>query len=459
MAGVVDASETDRRRRRGRRWTWILLGLLFFLPLAGLLLVVTVRARQADADLNAQIESLKARGIPVEFADLDPAKQGHDVSRGAQVLAALGSFPPESEDYLALWTGHDEVYQLPPGDYPPIAQQVVQSRPAIDRMLLLMRGHEVYLPRDYKAKGQYLLTYNDAISARPIMRLLTAEVLQSLGTDNPSQAIHAQVDQFELCRIYEHEPIPMCKAVQGSMLRTAVSTLAILLARAELSKDERQVLDGQLKNASGFRFDHAMQGETALALTTLNVLKQQNVFHRLWSDYASFALDSDQTQIRISMLDPSHLDRERSLLLQELAQAVDCIDQIGPQEPHALVALKSLGRHGFPLANAMVSNPLVIREIGLRVRQHLHNARLGLRVDEHYRRTGQFPATLAEIVDADLAPLLIGLRSGKPLVYETAPGRFQIEDTIDSYYENAFEVVYSTAEAEPSPESSSQAEP
>lgn len=64
----------------------------------------------------------------------------------------------------------------------------------------------------------------------------------------------------------------------------------------------------------------------------------------------------------------------------------------------------------------------------LTYRQHLTCLRVALRVDEYYRRTGAFPASLRDVLDDAMPEVPLGLLSDRPLAYRPVPGGFEVYD-------------------------------
>lgn len=96
-------------------------------------------------------------------------------------------------------------------------------------------------------------------------------------------------------------------------------------------------------------------------------------------------------------------------------QAAQELEDAVQSAPARFVHVKSL----VPAAQAA-------RTAGLRYRQQLINARLGLRVHRFRAAEGKLPGQLQDVLDAGLNKLPGGIFSGKPLVYRTADDSFRI---------------------------------
>jgi len=453
------AAETTDRRRRGRRWTWLLLGLLFLLPLAGLLLVVTVGALvvrsavQAEVRVDEQVAALRARGEPVELSDFDPKKHGHDTSRGAKALIALQKIPKPSIEFDRVMRNDEEWPS--PGSYRPLVEEVSIARPHLDALLEIVRGQEIYIPRDYGSTtplfdgpkyDEHLVWASD---------LLQGQVVTSLGSGNQEEAVTALIDLFELARICEHEPYFGPKGRQAHLFQSAIDAIEYLLNHSALTYSQRDSIDLSLAQASNFRLTNAAQGERALVFSTLEGLKHRPAWEKLTGiDLDLFGSGKVDPVIKRAVLTPGHLAREQEFLLQITEGLDHAIDEptghtaIASCQEKLKVDYELNGRNHI-LVLALFPFYDGYHSTGLRTRQHINNARLALRIDAKFRETGWMPESLADVVSSDQVELLQGQRD--ELVFCPQEVAFQIHDMTDLAEEDTFMVIYATTDARTEP--------
>lgn len=128
-------------------------------------------------------------------------------------------------------------------------------------------------------------------------------------------------------------------------------------------------------------------------------------------------------------------------MLHALTEFADLVDKTGPVSIQAVAELENRYERDsaeLPLNRLIGSVSFRFKPhiTGVRHRQRLNIARLGIRVARYRTEHGELPGSLDAIVEESLRPMLVDLFSDQPLVYRATAGGFIIypvgEDDIDN---------------------------
>jgi hypothetical protein len=116
---------------------------------------------------------------------------------------------------------------------------------------------------------------------------------------------------------------------------------------------------------------------------------------------------------------PPLVMRDQAYVLRSMRQSAEAVDRTGPAGMAERQQWEDdLRAHvrTYPLASMLIPASTAAANAGLRHRQSLVNARLGLRVDRYWRKNGRLPATWSEVLDDDLKELPGCLFSDLPTI-------------------------------------------
>ena len=118
-------------------------------------------------------------------------------------------------------------------------------------------------------------------------------------------------------------------------------------------------------------------------------------------------------------------------MLRSFTEMADIADVTGP-EGEALLAEFNTRLDDLPKAHSfmllLLRNLQSARTLGLRYRQRLQLARLGLRIDRYRTEHGRLPEKLEEVLDGRMREVPVGIFSGGPLVYRVMRDGFSIQN-------------------------------
>lgn len=127
-------------------------------------------------------------------------------------------------------------------------------------------------------------------------------------------------------------------------------------------------------------------------------------------------------------------------MLRTMSEWAVLVDQPGPSASQQLrVALAELEENDFPIFPEFSSHIGDLRGAGLAYRQRLISAKLALKVYSYRAAHGRLPESLDELPNPP-SEEIIGLLSGKPLVYERTVDGFAIYD--ETPKQGRFEVKF-----------------
>ena len=418
----------------------------------------------ASSELDAEISKIASRGEPLWFSDfetepIDPEDNGAEL-----YFQALEKMQAPSQAFLSA-------IEAPPakslGEDPVIVAELARNREVLDLVRQAVQKPFFRLPRDYQTHQPYNLNLHDVQAARDLARLLQGDAQTAIVMGDQARAVEAIDLIFGLSELLRDEPITITQLVRFAIGSMAQGTLKSAAVQMDFSPQEFAVLDERLATIeSRFTLVTAMQGERAMAFTTMNHL-DENI------DLLADSQKKDARAMRFwssRWLQPN-LFADQAFMLKVMNDVVEVVDKPGAAGSDAMQEIQLRVENApkrFIFSRLCLPNIGQVRLVGLRYRQKFITARLGLRVHRYFAEHGKFPASLAEITDDRLPTVPVDLFSGKPLVYKVLPDGFVIypvgENGIDDggsmkpdYIENVcnFEVHYPqlAPESEPSNES------
>ena len=385
---------------------------LFAVP--GVLLVAIVAAGVAyrvwanhcQAEFDAAIAEIRARGEPVWFSELAPKDHPEWDEAGRRLEQILGHLQPLSEEFNRAFNG---VGPPEPENYSALATAVVENRDVIDEVVDLARTTKCRHAYDYEFDNLVDLPMEHLPGMRAVGELLRVEVLLALEAGDATGAKHALWSGFALAEPLSNEFLAVGILTRNAIVWKALDSLKRILGQISLTAEEFEALDQELATLGQSRLHQVVLGERAALLTILSDLGSQRHLpgNRAWlaSDLARF--------------------------LQIYAEMAEIIDETGPHGTAKLAALETrIKAHPkrYPLTSTFSIHAKTLHRAGLMYRQKIINARLALRVCRFRDSQGKLSSTLDEALDTTIPAVPIGLFSDQPVSYRSTSTGFTIWD-------------------------------
>lgn len=397
-----------------------------FLLVFGTGLVIFLQRWRASAskELRTEMDRVVARGEPLWFADLAPRPADPDDDATPLYLAAVAQLRAPSQAFRSLVAPETPASQSKPGNYEIIAEELAENRPALELLRRALLRPYFRLPLDYRTSRPISLLLEPVQKAREFSLLLSAEVLQSIGTGEIDRAFDALLDQLQFAELMRDEPIMITQLVRTAIAAQAIHSMETVLAYVELTPEQFHMLDERLAQMQReFQLAPSVRGERAMLLTTISTLGEN-------ADDMDAFLGTGMPIARIlssSGLGPMRMS-EAAYTLRVMSDIADAVDLPG-EEGHAAVNRlhASLGpslKH--VLTRSLAPHALQTRETGLQHRQRIINARIALRVRRFHQEHGEFASSLDRITDDSLPTIPNDLLAGKPPIYRVWPDGFAI---------------------------------
>src|SRR5262249_36827957 len=112
--------------------------------------------------------------------------------------------------------------------------------------------------------------------------------------------------------------------------------------------------------------------------------------------------------------------------MSEVIETIDKSGREGSDAIHDLEARVQNGPNSYVFSRLLLPALVNVREAGVRHREKLLTARLGLRVNRSFAQHRSFPTLRYETVDGTLQAIPVDLYAGKPHVYRLLPGGFVV---------------------------------
>jgi hypothetical protein len=230
---------------------------------------------------------------------------------------------------------------------------------------------------------------------------------------------------FDLSELLKDEPFTITQLVRIAVSAIAQERLKEAVAAGHLAPDEFSELDARLaRMQSEFTLAPAMMGERAGTFTTLSHL-QENIEVLLDPENGS---PKAARFFTAGPLQPNRMADE-AYILGIMREVIDAIDKPGREGSDAIQAIESRVQNApnsYVFSRLLLPAIVNVRQAGLRHREKLITARLGMRVDRYYAEHGKFPESLDELIDEQLPSVPVDLYVAKPHIYRVLPDGFVI---------------------------------
>ncbi len=403
----------------------------------GLFIAYAIWKSGVESELNAAISTAYAKGEPVWFRDLEPepisdAQNGRELFESANAMMttkwrqARVHFVNDSQAtpiYQYLLRGgtasgrrqfFDNFYELTAADYELIREVLVETAAMRQSLAQALEYPAIQLEYDWDTSRPTHILLPMHQQSRDFNNLLSAELAVALHDGLYDEAFTVARNKLRLGRVFADEQLMVANILRISNVDNGIRGLEQLLDVTKLDDAQTRELDEILQEfESNVRLKSAILGERAMFMTTsLSVPDDLDSIAQaddLWTEFQVGAyrqLEALQMRDQIRLLETS----------REIAEIIDVPGEDAAQQMDRLQAkIDSLG--SWHVVASMGGNFASVRRRGLITRQHIINARLGLRVARYRDMHGQLPASLDEVLDESLPSLSPGLLSGQPLVY------------------------------------------
>jgi hypothetical protein len=415
---------TTSAPKRRSRWGCLLSTLSGF-ALVVLIIGVGYFAWYSNArgHLDAAIARVEARGEPLWFRDLAPKAVDPDTDGSALYLRALTKMQAPSAAFSSAVFADPT---KPPSEDPVVIAELAKNREALDLLAEVMKKPNFRIPIDYDTNQPFRIVLDEVQSARDLSRLLAGGVSIAVAAGQRDQAVESIERMFDLSELLRNEPFTITQLVRLAISAVALNSLKQALPTLDLTPEQFVALDERLARMHrDFTLAPAMLGERASTFTTLTHLYENVDF--LVSDPADGLASSMRWYAR-GPLQPMRLE-DQAFMLQIMSEVIDSIDKTGREgidAMHDLEARVQNAPQSHVFTRLLIPALVNVHMAGLRHREKLMTARLGIRVDRYFAEHGRLPTTLEEICDDRLPSLPNDVFTGKPHVYRTTATGFII---------------------------------
>lgn len=365
-----------------------------------------VWANRCQAEFEAEIAKIRARGEPVWFSELAPKDHPEWDEAGRRLDEILNRLQPLSEEFNRAFNG---VGPPEPENYSALATALVENRDVIDEVVDLARTTECRHVYDYTVENLIDLPLEHLPGIRTVAELLQVDVILALDAGDATGAKYALWSGFKLAEPLSNEFFAVGILTRNAIVWKALESLKGILGQISLTAEEFEALDQELTTLGESRLHRVVLGERAALLTILSDLGSQRHLpgNRAWlaSDLARF--------------------------LHIYADMAEIIDETGPRGIAKLVALETrINAHPkrYPLTSTFSIHAKNIHRSGLMYRQKIMNARLAIRVCQFRHKHGKLPVRLHEVLDNTIPAVPVGLLSDQPIRYRSTSTGFTIWD-------------------------------
>jgi hypothetical protein len=376
----------------------------------------------ARGALDAEIARIEARGEPLWFKDLAPKEPDSDEDGTTLYLQALAKIQAPSQAFTNLVFADP---QKPPSQDPLVLAELARNREVLDLLAECIRKPKFRLPIDYNTTQPFNVRLDAVQSARDLARLLAGDVSVALTAGEHDRAVETVGRMFDLSELLRDEPFIISQLVRTAIAANAQASLKQVLASAELTAEQFSELDARLARMEAeFTLVPAMLAERASTFTTLSYLDE------------NIAVLSDPDNgppagLRFWVNGPIYPNRmaDQAYILGIMREAVDAIDKPGREGSDAIQEIESRVQNApksYVFSRMLLPAIVNVRQAGLRHREKLITARLGMRVDRYFAEHGEFPQSLDVLVDEKLTTVPTDLYIGKPHLYRLLPDGFVI---------------------------------
>ncbi len=410
------------------------LGWFFYVMMFSLVVVLllggsyTVWYYSAKAKLDRQISAARERGEPVWFSDLRPKPVPAEEDGGPLYLQAVARLSKGTSPNSQTWYDASERARLivkngdDKGrfrfDEPELQKALDANQEALSLLRQSMQRPYHRFDIDWDTKMPIGIVIEHVQKAREFSHLIRVEFPLAMNEGDIEGAVNAIDEHYRLAEVLREEPFLVSQLVRIAISGQATADLETLAGRTAISPAQFARLDQRLATLeASFRLKDSMLAERASCLTTMEFVQEAK----------AMGLDEGTGIYSSGLLRPLLME-EQAFAIQTLGNMADAADATGPQG--RLAQRSAVDPDGIP--RRFMLNRLLLPAVdkvcdaGLRHRQSLMNARLGLRVSQRFHATQKLPGTLSEVLDEQLKQLPDCLYSGKPLFYKVQEGGFSI---------------------------------
>jgi len=392
--------------------------------------------RQASA-LNAQIAAIRARGGPVRFADLAPLPGDENLARGDRLLAALEKLKPLDHEFIVAFYGET----LPDvADFSPFLPVLDENREQLDEIIRICREGDCRFRYDFVTTIPFEILLPGVDKINHVRYLIIVDVLRLLAAGECDLAAAKICDFLLIASVIRHDSFYVSQGARFRSEETALDLLERLLAADDVSPDRLDAIDQRLQaTEASCRLGPTVRGERAALMTNIEWLGRPEMAELLDS-LEALTPDGQGQQIVSgaywknrwwgSWLYAPFRMKEQTFMLGEMSRAAEIIDEPGPEATAELLREETrflAVQREFPIYSIFRMSPIKLRDLALSHRQRLIAARLALQAIRYRWQHGSLPLALDELAAAAKIST-IGLRTGKPLSYETSGEGFAIYD-------------------------------
>jgi hypothetical protein len=233
--------------KRRNPLAWLVLALLVLAALAGAV-VVWIRLATQGSQAPRRLEALRAQGQPVLLADLAGPAVPDDRNAAAGLAGLAPEIKPLEPAVNAFLVDADKLSWPTPEQVAAATGALAGQEPLFAKLAEVV-ARPAYRPTADYTKPPSAVTA-DALDRqqqnRLVLRLLMVRARTQLAAGQLVAARQSCLTMLRLARQLEGEPFLNGYLVACAARRSAVQTLATVLAAGEPSRDERQTFEAEL---------------------------------------------------------------------------------------------------------------------------------------------------------------------------------------------------------------------
>jgi hypothetical protein len=382
----------------------------------------------ARGQLDTAMAKIRDRGEPLWFHELAPKDTDPDENGATLYLQALAKIQPPSPAVASAVVAN---LQKPPSEDPLIIAELARNREILDLIGEAVRKPSFHLPIDYNTTRPFSITGEPWQSARDLARLFEGDVAAALAVGDHDRAIETIERMFDLSELLKEEPNTITQLIRIAISSMAQASLKQTMAQVDLTPQQFASLDNRLaRMVSTFTLVPAMLGERAASFTTIYYLDENlDIVNEQYPQNAGY---EPLQSVRLSSPLRPMMMADQAHILQIMSDVIEVIDKTGREGADAMqeieVRIQNMPK-SHVLTRLLLPALVNVYNVGLRHREKLLTARLGIRVDRYYAVHHRFPASLDEVADDSLRPIPVDHFAGKPHVYRVLPDGFVIYST------------------------------
>ncbi|MGD9644400.1 MAG: hypothetical protein AB7U73_01725 [Pirellulales bacterium] len=367
-------------------------------------------AARCQAEFDAVIGEIRARGEPVWFSELEPHDHPEWDEAGRRLDEILSRLQPLSEEFDRAYHG---VGPPEPENYSALAAAVVDNREVIDEVVDLARTTVCRHPYDYHIVDPVHLLMNHVSGVRTVAKLLTVDGNLCVIAGDQAGAWNVVTSSLQLPLVLGHEPLFVPRMVLYGTTALALDSLEHYLTSFALIDEQFSELDRALQDLEAYcNLSQTTLEDRCAGLTAINAFYDNpRLFYRAASfrDAAYFA---QQMEILATLVDRRGPAARRDLARFETDVQSTCESTPATHRASALLIPKAT----------------VLYQRAAEYRQRLASTRLVLRALRYRNLQGALPASLSDALLGEHDPPVTGVASGTPVVYEADAEHVRVYD-------------------------------